>query len=386
MLWEVGYAMVSETESTHCSYDNQTCYQAMNVPVIFNMSSHVGYTSGSQNLTIHGHGFNSDNITVTVDGVPCTVTNTQVESVSCEVQPKTEPTPIDITLVENTTSTYVSSNLSYVGSNGIRRKYWFRHNLNWDRMDSYTPIDEYLATQWEVPSNDGYRIGNKMYAWFIAPETTNIRFRMACNEDCEFHMGLNTSDPLNTTKIMSRWHASGRRAHMKLMGDTVSDWIPMVKGEKYYMYGKHFETHGSDHFVVGVEIEQTAMVDHHHAMKEIQYIEATVENATYDTMRITVQEPSKGGKYYLTFQIPANLSFWTSKAIKGDASAAELKSAIKTYYDNVYGSDINVNMTMFDANGTNTTNVTLATSYVYHVVTRKLISTASVSKVLVAAQ
>lgn len=41
---------------------------------------------------------------------------------------------------------------------------------------------------------------------------------------------------------------------------------------------------------------------------------------------------------------------------------------------------------MFDVNGTNTTNVTLATSYVYHVVTRKLISTVSVSKVLVAAQ
>lgn len=43
------------------------------------------------------------------------------------------------------------------------------------------------------------------------------------------------------------------------------------------------------------------MVNHHHAMKEIHYIEATVENATYDTMRIAVNESSKGGKYYLTF-------------------------------------------------------------------------------------
>lgn len=93
-------------------------------------------------------------------------------------------------------------------------------------------------------------------------------------------MGTNTSDPLNTTLLMSRIHSSGRRAHMKMIGDTVSDWIPMVKGEKYYMYGKHWEHHGSDHFVVGVEIEQTAMANHHHAMKEIQYIEATVENAT----------------------------------------------------------------------------------------------------------
>lgn len=74
MLWEVGYAMVKETEATHCSYDNQTCYQAMNVPVIFNVSSHVGFTSGYQNLTIHGHGFANENISVKVDGVNCPVT------------------------------------------------------------------------------------------------------------------------------------------------------------------------------------------------------------------------------------------------------------------------------------------------------------------------
>lgn len=169
MLWEVGYAMVSETESLHCSYDNQTCYQAMNVPVIFNLSSHVGYTSGSQNLTIHGHGFNNENVSVTVDGVSCTVTDYQEESVSCEVQPKTEPS---------------LENVPQVGSNGIRRKFWNYTSTNWDRMDSWAPTNEYLSTQWEVPTNDWYRIGNKMYAWFIAPETTNYRFRMACDDDC----------------------------------------------------------------------------------------------------------------------------------------------------------------------------------------------------------
>lgn len=150
------------------------------------------------------------------------------------------------------------------------------------------------------------------------------------------------------------------------------------------MYAKHWEHHGSDHMVVGVEINQTAIVDHHHAMKEIQYIEATVANQTYDTMRITVGNPSASGKYYLTFQIPSNLTYWTSKAIAPGASAATLKSAIAYYYSSVYGSDINVNLTMYDTNGTNTTNATEATSYVYHVVTRKLISTASVSNVLIA--
>jgi hypothetical protein len=75
MLWEVGYAGVADHEATHCTYDNKTCYQAMYVPVIFNMSSNVGYTSGDQNLTIHGYGFGKGNISVKVDGVDCKVTS-----------------------------------------------------------------------------------------------------------------------------------------------------------------------------------------------------------------------------------------------------------------------------------------------------------------------
>jgi hypothetical protein len=93
MLWEIGHAMVADTEAKHCSYDMSKCYYAMNVPVIFNISSHVGYTSGHQNLTIHGYGFNSPNITVKVAGIDCKVTQYQDESVSCEVQPATAPSP-----------------------------------------------------------------------------------------------------------------------------------------------------------------------------------------------------------------------------------------------------------------------------------------------------
>lgn len=85
MLWEVGHALVSDAEAKHCSYDMSKCYYAMNVPVIFNISSHVGYTSGRQNLTIHGYGFNNETVTVTVAGVDCKVTQYQDESVSCEV-------------------------------------------------------------------------------------------------------------------------------------------------------------------------------------------------------------------------------------------------------------------------------------------------------------
>ena len=85
MLWEVGNSFVQPVEALHCTYDNNTCYQARSVPVIFDVSSNTGYTTGGQNLTVRGHGFNSENITATLDGVPCEVTSYSDFSFSCLV-------------------------------------------------------------------------------------------------------------------------------------------------------------------------------------------------------------------------------------------------------------------------------------------------------------
>jgi hypothetical protein len=74
------------------------------------------------------------------------------------------------------------------------------------------------------------------------------------------------------------------------------------------------------------------------------------------------------------------------KNIKVEASAYELKKSLEKYYRDAWGSWIDVNMTMYQANGTNTTNVTLATERVYHVVVRKLISQSSVSNIQVIKQ
>jgi hypothetical protein len=60
MLWETGKSMVQKQEALHCSYDNQTCYQARSVPVIFSQSANSGYRTGGMNLTVQGYGFNGD--------------------------------------------------------------------------------------------------------------------------------------------------------------------------------------------------------------------------------------------------------------------------------------------------------------------------------------
>jgi len=62
-----------------------------------------------------------------------------------------------------------------------------------------------------------------------------------------------------------------------------------------------------------------------------------------------------------------------------------MRSAIKSYYwggSRLY-SDITVNRTMYDSNGTNTTNSTAAIKYVYYVVLKKLIPSVSTVQVLI---
>jgi len=142
MLWETGYAMESHQELSHCSYDNSSCYKVKAVPVIFGLSATSGYSNGGQNLTISGHGFNSPNISVMVDGVPCKVSSYRDDSVSCEVQNRSAPSV---------------SNVPQVGSFGLRNR--FINNtvsgghLNINNMHSFA-YTESLQLNMEIQTND----------------------------------------------------------------------------------------------------------------------------------------------------------------------------------------------------------------------------------------
>lgn len=73
MQWETGKAAISHIESTFCNYDQTDCYQAKSVPVIFDISDNKGYTTGGQNITVKGYGFDSGTIDAKIDGQVCEV-------------------------------------------------------------------------------------------------------------------------------------------------------------------------------------------------------------------------------------------------------------------------------------------------------------------------
>ena len=86
------------------------------------------------NLTVFGKGFNSPNINATVDDQNCTVTRYNKDSFSCEVQPRTDASIVDV---------------PSIGSHGLRMVV-MNSSENLERQ--YTNIDklavEDMQTNW----------------------------------------------------------------------------------------------------------------------------------------------------------------------------------------------------------------------------------------------
>lgn len=103
--------------------------------------------------------------------------------------------------------------------------------------------------------------------------------------------------------------------------------MTLSKGEPYYIKALLNEYTGGDHLSVAVEIEQTTLANHHHAMKEIQQLGIGIDN-NKDTTRITV-ENADGGLYILNFQDPVKLTYLASEKINTNATAGQMCDALQ---------------------------------------------------------
>ena len=81
MRFRVGNAYVRES-AKHCNFAGDDCWFVRTHPKIDSISKTDGYVTGGQAMTINGWGLKGDtlnDVTVTVDGVPCTVTTSTSE-------------------------------------------------------------------------------------------------------------------------------------------------------------------------------------------------------------------------------------------------------------------------------------------------------------------
>lgn len=214
LLWEVGLSYQNMDSMTHCTYDNQTCYKALSVPVIYDVSNSQTYTSGGQNLTVEGFGFHNQTITATVDGENCAVTQQALHSFSCEVGSKSSA---------STTSS------PRVGSNGIKREIYdyrarkavtgsslslnsmtdsgflpnktrvelsFEKPYMWNYETNLTvlqDVDQVDPTKQTFEDSTEYT-GSIFRGWFVPPETTRYKFYQSCQGSCSLWLSPTADD------------------------------------------------------------------------------------------------------------------------------------------------------------------------------------------------
>jgi len=130
MKFKAGNTLNYDASAIRCDYSNSSCYVAKAVPVINYIDSQSGYTTGGQLITVEGWGFNSANISATIDGQPCLVQNYQQDSFQCLTS--ADPTP--------------STGSFFKGQQGMRRKIFNTSTaLNYQNIQTTTPQAEIIA-------------------------------------------------------------------------------------------------------------------------------------------------------------------------------------------------------------------------------------------------
>lgn len=245
-------------------------------------------------MTVTGYGFENENITAEIDGQACVVTSHNTYGFNCEVQPRVAST---------------SSGTAQAGSFGITRElYNYTENSGGSNEvynsqhemienDTFVPFDRKLQLSLEKPYNeDDPNIGSSYKGWFVAPKTTNYRFKIACDDRCSLYFGTTAGSDQDPTLLIDdvsmAWN--GRRYYEK-MDKQYSDWVALEEGEKYFLNGYHYDYNGYNHFSVAVEIEQSEIVPHHHSRREVQLLTVNADQI-FDTIRVTVTNMDTG--YY----------------------------------------------------------------------------------------
>ena len=169
-----GYAMNEKSTET-CLFDGTTCYTTKLMPTVKSISQSQGYAEGGQTLSITGTSLDGD-VTVTVDGVPCSVESTSQREVTCTTGKK------DLSAVVTTPSSYVGQQgLNRYIIDGKKHNDW-RGKVNTGDIvgkDIWTALDFSWADPIGAPFKDTTQVFEGL---FKAPASGEYRFFMSCDD------------------------------------------------------------------------------------------------------------------------------------------------------------------------------------------------------------
>jgi len=121
-----------------------------------------------------------------------------------------------------------------------------------------------------------------------------------------------------------------------------------------------------------VEFEQADTAGHHHANKEVQILSIDPEN-TEEKYRITILNPD-GSNYKVTYVNPLydpnnrrSFQTWTSDVFSDQADTGTVRRRLVGYYWSVWGSNLSVEKTNYDADDIETTDSDAVVKTIYTV-------------------
>lgn len=213
MRFRVGNAYLRES-AYHCNFAGDDCWYIKTHPKIDSISAADGYITGGQAITISGWGLKGvtlDDVTVTVDGVDCTITSSTLDEITC---------------VTNSAEGVSNDGVSQPGSPGLTQQVMNSDddsaNPYWGmRTDGQVPVVETkLLTAFENSYSNYTRAGTVTKGWFKAPATGNYKFYMSCDDACKLWIDstnkFDKSAPTEPTReqIAVRSWATGWRNYL----------------------------------------------------------------------------------------------------------------------------------------------------------------------------
>jgi hypothetical protein len=218
-------------------------------PTIYDVSLHYVGLRGASSIVIQGSGFSYDpsaNV-VMLAGVPCVVTASTIETITCSpgaVPASTNTTLVGggfplgrglVHLVAYVNNPFVYANRAPFSANDISQQF-----LNSDAVKSYC-------------TNCGTFFAEDMQGVFVPPVTANYSFWVR-GDDASYVWLSKTSNPAGAVQIAS---SPGATQDWYGYSSQISAPQYLIAGQSYFFQARHLQLGGWTDFYVGVRIHTT---------------------------------------------------------------------------------------------------------------------------------
>ena len=353
--FHVGDAWINEDSMKTCSYDNSDCYLVRSIAVINAVEFSQGNTNGGQLLKLEGFRFNGQ-----------TSHSIQVAGVTCAIDE--DLTTKEVAICETGAATAASEEGQYVGSVGLRREI-YRSTSAFSLDDIAGNVDLYeekteLLTSFEFPNeaaDEGVYSASIISGWFLPPHSSGDEeyiFHVTCSNTCHLYLSETDMAPGDMAKIAWADYAAAKGEYYEAdrTDQLSSNTLTLTAGVYHYIELRQTDNAGTGYAQVVLEVVNSPVSGHQNSGRETQHLSFFAQDAVYDTIQITIDNPKDDVTWSIEFINPNDDEYYEDyETVDGFPSAAQCKQAVADFYWAAHKSGVTATQVQYDINGDVTT-------------------------------